>query len=348
MADWLIALLIGAFLAALEYIRRDGRSIVSVLPVALLRGLAATLVAALALDAPAGRARRPAPFVALDVSSSWLRGGDSAGWRAAHDSVAAARGDSVFLFGDSLRPAEGTAGPPADLASRVAPAVERALGVGRPLTVVTDGEIADPEALNGLPAGSRVVVVPRAAQVDAALASIEAPRAIVDGDTIEVRVTVAAGAGGAPAGALTLTLDGRLLGRTPTAPIAAYGERSLSIRAPVGGGRVGPAVLRASLSTAGDRELRNDTLAAGVQIARGAGAVFVSTAPNPDARFALGVLRGALSIPTRGFYRVAPTAWRLEGALKPVSETEVRAAMREAPVVIIHGDTALFGPPRNA
>src|SRR5918992_3984091 len=263
MADWLIALLIGAFLAALEYIRRDGRSIVSVLPVALLRGLAATLVAALALDAPAGRARRPAPFVALDVSSSWLRGGDSAGWRAAHDSVAAARGDSVFLFGDSLRPAEGTAGPPADLASRVAPAVERALGVGRPLTVVTDGEIADPEALSGLPAGSRVVIVPRAAQVDAALSSIEAPRAIVDGDTIEVRVTVAAGGSATPAGSLALTLDGQVLTRTQTAPLTGHGERSIAIRAPVGagrGGRVGPALLRASLSTAGDREARNDTL----------------------------------------------------------------------------------------
>jgi hypothetical protein len=84
-----------------------------------------------------------------------------------------------------------------------------------------------------------------------------------------------------------------------------------------------------------------------VQVARGAGAVFVSTAPNPDARFALTVLRGALSIPTRGYYRVAPGAWRAEGALTPVSETEVRAALREAPIAILHGDTALFGAPRT-
>lgn len=346
MAAWLVALLIGAFLAALQYIRRDGRSLASVLPVALLRGLAGTLVAALALDAPAGRARRLAPFLAVDVSSSWLRGGDSAAWRAATDSVRVARADSVFLFGDSLRAGNGSLRAPIDRASRVAPAVERALGVGRPLTVVTDGELTDPEALAGLPSGSRVVVVSRSAQVDAALASIEAPRAAVDGDTIEVRVTTIAGAGGAPAGTLALTLDGRLLGRTATTPLAAYGERAVSIRAPVGGAGVGSAVLRAVLITAGDREPRNDTLSVGVQIARGAGAVFVSTAPNPDARFALAVLRGALSIPTRGFYRVAPNAWRLEGALTPVSETEVRSAMREAPVVILHGDTALFGAPR--
>src|SRR5688572_8236130 len=99
MAAWLVALLAGAFLAALQYVRRDGRSGVSVLPVALLRGAAATLVAALALDAPAGRERRTAPIVALDASASWLRGGDTAAWHAARDTAAAARADSVFLFG---------------------------------------------------------------------------------------------------------------------------------------------------------------------------------------------------------------------------------------------------------
>jgi hypothetical protein len=347
MAAWLVALLVGALLAALQYARRDGRTTTSVLPTALLRGAAATLIAALALDAPAGRARRPAPLVALDASASWLRGGDSAAWRAARDTAAAARSDSVFLFGDSLRPDDGTARGPMDHTSRVAPAVERALGVGRPLTVVTDGELADPEALGALPAGSRVVVVPRRTPVDAAVAGIEAPRAVVDGDTIEVRVTLSAGGAGAAAGALTLSLDGRPLARATTAPLAAYAERPVALRARIAAGRVGPALLQATVTTPGDAEPRNDTLSAGVQIARGAGAVFVSTAPNPDARFALTVLRGALSIPTRGYYRVAPGAWRAEGALTPVSETEVRTAIREAPIAILHGDTALFGAPRT-
>lgn len=346
MAAWLVALLAGAFLAALQYVRRDGRSGVSVLPVALLRGAAATLVAALALDAPAGRERRTAPIVALDASASWLRGGDTVAWHAARDTAAAARADSVFLFGDSLRPEGGAPSTPTDRASRVAPAVERALGVGRPLTVVTDGELADPEALAGLPAGSRVAVVPRRTHVDAAAAGIEAPRAVVNGDTIEVRVTISAGAAGAPAGALVVTLDGRPFGRATTAPLAAYAERAVAIRARVGVGRVGPALLQATVAAPGDAEARNDTISVGVQIARAAGAVFVSTAPNPDARFALAVLRGALSIPTRGYYRVAPDAWRAEGALTPVSESEVRAAIRDAPVAILHGDTALFGAPR--
>jgi hypothetical protein len=346
MAAWLVALLAGAFLALLQYARRNGRSAASVLPAALLRGAAAMLIAALALDAPAGRGRRPAPLVALDASASWLRGGDSTAWRAARDTAGAAQSDSVFLFGDSLRPSAVVLRTPTDRSSRVAPAVERALGAGRPLIVVTDGELADPDALAALPAGSRVVLLPRRAHVDVAVAAIEAPRAVVDGDTIEVRVTLSAGGSGAPAGTLTVTLDGRPLARASIGPLVAYAERPIVLPARIASGRVGLGLLRASVTTPGDAEPHNDTLSAGVQIARAAGAVFVSTAPNPDARFALTVLRGALAIPTRGYYRVAPSVWRAEGALTPVSETEVRAAIREAPIVVVHGDTALFGAPR--
>src|ERR671932_699655 len=119
MVAWVVALAVGVLLAALQY-ARQGRAAFASLPAALLRGGAALLTAALALDAPAGRARLVRPFVALDASASWLRAGDSAAWRAALDSASSARGDSTFLFGDSLRPKVG-APAPADRASRAAP-----------------------------------------------------------------------------------------------------------------------------------------------------------------------------------------------------------------------------------
>jgi hypothetical protein len=119
------------------------------------------------------------------------------------------------------------------------------------------------------------------------------------------------------------------------------------LRGRISAPHVGPALLQVVVTALGDAEPRNDTLAVGVQVARGAGAVFVSTAPDYDARFALAVLRGALAIPTRGYFRVAPGAWRADGALGPVSEADVRRAIREAPIAILHGDTALFGAPRG-
>jgi hypothetical protein len=37
----------------------------------------------------------------------------------------------------------------------------------------------------------------------------------------------------------------------------------------------------------------------------------------------------------------------VDGALSAVSEADVKAALSEAPLAVVHGDTALFGPPRQ-
>jgi hypothetical protein len=89
-------------------------------------------------------------------------------------------------------------------------------------------------------------------------------------------------------------------------------------------------------------------LAASIEISPAAGAVFVSTSPDEDSRYALDVLRGAVALPTRGFFRVAPGAWRQDGTLAAVPESEVRRAAASAPLVVLHGDTAIFGAPRTA
>jgi hypothetical protein len=125
-----------------------------------------------------------------------------------------------------------------------------------------------------------------------------------------------------------------------------WGERQYDLRVRASGVQ-GAGILRAIVSSAGDAEPRNDTLAATIEISRAASAVFVSTSPDQDARFAIAVLRGTLALPTRGFLRVAPGNWRHEGTLAPASELEVRQAVKDAPVAIIHGDTSIFGPPQS-
>ena len=349
MSPWILAALAGLVFAFLQYAGRDLRLGARALAPAVLRAVAITLLAALLLDAPAGRRKPLATWVALDASASWRRGGDTSAWQRAWREVRAARPESLFLFGDSLRARRGTDSltTPTDLASVARPAVERALGRGHPLIVVTDGELADPEVLNELPAGSRVIVEPHRAGSDLAVASLELPRAVVSGDTVELRVGLVAGASGSPAGTLAITVGDASVLSVPVDALAPYAERALTVRAKMEG-REGPTVVRAIVRAPGDAEAHNDTLAMAIDLSRAASAVFVSTSPDFDARYALSVLRGALAVPTRGYFRVAPGAWRVDGSLGPISEADVRAAFRDAPVAILHGDTAAFGPPRNA
>ena len=343
---WLIAIAAGLAGALLQYGWNGPRRVLSTPVPAALRAVAYALLVALLLNAPAGRSHVSAPWVALDASASMARAGDGTGWQAAVDSARAARADSLFLFGDSLR--AGLPGArPTDQSSDVDPVVQRALATGRPVVVVTDGELPLGSELRQLPAGSRVVVVQHTARRDAAAVGLDMPRAVVSGDSIEVALTVGAGAGGSAAGTAELSLDDRVLATSRFDSLGAYEQRQLSFRVPVSG-REGPALVTAAVTAPGDAEAANDTIRLGIDISRQPGAVFVSTSPDYDARYALAVLRGALALPTRAFYHLSPGNWRVDGSFAPATEAEVRSAFRDAPVAILHGDTAIFGPPRDA
>jgi len=346
MLTWVLAIAGGVAAVAASYARlRTGTQRV-VVP-AILRGIAMTAALALLFNVLVGDSGRSAPLVAMDVSLSWARGRDSAQFdsvvREAHRSARTSA--DVFAFGDSVR-ALGDAPRPADRASRVRHAVERALVAGRPLLVYTDGNIDDPDALRSLPAGSRVVVAPPARAADVAVTALDAPRAIVSGDSIEVRVTIATGAVATPRTRLTLDVNGRPTAELTLDSLTPNAERVVTREITVAGAS-GPGVLRAAISTQGDAEVHNDTLAMAIDIAPAAGAVLASTSPDLDARELSLVLRGSLSLPTRGYLRVAPGTWRIDGALGPVAEDEVRRALQTAPLAIIHGDTAIFGDPRS-
>ncbi len=198
MSPWFLALVAGLVVAFIQYGWDGLRSGWAARAAALLRVAAIMLVVALLLDAPAERATPAARWAAIDGSLSMARGGPTL-WRAARDSLRRAGADSVFVFGDSLRRAD-TSAVPRDVSSFLRPAVDRALGAGHALTVITDGELDDPDAVASLPGGSRIIVLPHTAQRDAALVSLDAPRAVVAGDSVDARVAIAAGGGGARAG----------------------------------------------------------------------------------------------------------------------------------------------------
>ncbi len=189
MSPWLLAVVAGLVVALIQYGWREPRAGGVVIPAMLLRAGAVTLLVALLLDAPAARAKPVATWAALDASSSMARG-DTSVWRAARDTIRAVGAESVFVFGDSVRRAPaGGAETPTDLSSSLRSVAERALGAGHPVTVVTDGELDDPDAARGLPAGSRMVVLPHPAKRDLAIASIDVPRAVVSGDSVSRRAS---------------------------------------------------------------------------------------------------------------------------------------------------------------
>lgn len=345
MVSWLIAVLVGLLVAALVY----GRGAVTPrhAPLAALRALAAMLVVALLLDAPAARGRPLVPDVALDASESWLRGAPTCDrWRMARDSAAQIGVGHWMRFGDSLRADHG-ADAPGDHASRLRAVNDRAAATGRPVVVITDGELDDGDVMATLPRGSRAIVMPCAPTPDVAVSALDVPRTLLAGDTVTVHVTITAGGAGGPRGRLELRLDGALLGAAPYGDLGPYAEQAMALRVVVAGAERA-AVLQAVIHGDGDREPRNDTLAVGVDVSRAPAAVFVSTAPDYDAREAIAALRGVTSLPTRAYYRVAPGAWRSDGTLAPVAESEIRSAIRDAPLVVLHGDTSAFGAPRAA
>lgn len=343
MLIWIAALVAGAAAVILVYGVKPGTGLT--LLSAGLRLIAVTGLVALILNAALGAARPAPAMVALDVSSSWLRSGDSSRFREALERARDDASDELLLFGDSTR-ADGGEVRPADHASRVRPAVERAMAEGRPLRVYTDGELEDAEALAPLVGGSSIVVLRADEAADVAIAELRVVRATVGGDTLDVDVALTASTSGGPPSRLTITLGDRLVTTIPVDSVGPYGERVVRVRLPVPN-VTGAILIGATLAAPGDRTPANDSLMVAVDVMPGAGAVVISTAPDYDVRDLAAVLRGTVLLPTRGFYRVAPGRWREEGSLGTATEDDVQRAAREAPLVVLHGDTAVFGDPRS-
>lgn len=343
MLTWLLAILLGVVIAALGYFgaRPLPRGLLA------LRAGGATLVAALLLDAPMAPPRPLAPWVALDASASW--GTDSLRWRAARataDSALASGGDSLLLFGNAVRGAALMPAVPTDPASIVGDIVELARAQGRPVVVVSDGQLDDVERLRELPVGSQLLLPAPETSPDVGVAPLAAPDAALIGDTIVVPVLVRAnGVAGSGARTLTLRLGDRDVATEALDAFAPGAERELRLRLVVPA-LEGVQPLVATLG-AGDARAGNDTARTTVSISGAATVAMISTSPDEDARFALALLRQTQRGAVRGYWRVAPGQWREGDALRPVGEDVVRRAFGSASLVVLHGDTAYFGPART-
>ncbi|MEN9592288.1 MAG: hypothetical protein RJA21_747 [Gemmatimonadota bacterium] len=347
---WILALALGVAAAWLAYGRVGALTRSRATLLGALRALAVTIVAAILFGAPSAPPRPAAPLVAIDVSASSRRavGDENSIVRAWRERLAAAvkadapGADAFVIVGDSIRDisaADISALRSDDQGSRVRAAVDRAASLGRPLVLLTDGEVDDAEALAEAPAGSIVRVLANAPRTDGAIADMAVPTNATAGDTITVAATVTAGASATPDAQLRVVVDGIAPVVLPVPALAALTSTRVTTTIALPRG-ARSAIVRSVLLMPGDAEPRNDTLSSTIDIGDRPSAVFVSTAPDLDVREALVVLRGALNVPTRAFLRVAPGVWRVEGSLAPISEDDVKTQAGAAGMLIVHGDTA--------
>lgn len=353
MIRWTIAIAVGLLAGWITYGRAGGAAPRLRVLAGVLRAAAVSIVAALLFGASAGSSVERGRVIAVDASASWLRAARNESttvstlreWLA--DSVFSREpADSrVLLFGDSIREtSRESVGHfrPADARSSAREAVDRAAALGAPLTIVTDGEIDDPEAVSDAPAGSRVMVLPRSLsgkdELDAAIVDLSIPTAARNGDTIRVSVTVQSGPVATPPAEITVGVGARVQTKLPVPAMVPFSSLVLSGLLKLEA-TDSIELVTAAVSMDGDRERRNDSLTARLRVGDVTPVVAVSTAPDLDWREALSVMRSGLGLPVRGYIRVAPGLWRVEGTFAPVSEAQVRERAGSSGMLFLHGDT---------
>ncbi|MGH7585919.1 MAG: hypothetical protein ACREMH_06710 [Gemmatimonadales bacterium] len=334
----LLAVAAGCALAAVAYVPLAALGSRRWVPAAF-RAVAVVILALLLLDPLLPAGRRARPLVLLDASLSLGAAGGQ--WQHARD-TAFALGE-VRLVGD-VSPRSDTA--PTRGTSRLAPALRAAAAVGRPLVLVSDGEVADAHELDlSLLRGARVVVLPREPVADLALTALTGPDRAVLGDTLRLEVEVSAIS--APAGtaprdslALSVTSRGRQLLRRPVGAFSGASRR-VRLELPAAALGAGTHVLRVALAGSSDPEPRDDARFHLVRIAATPGAVLLASPGDWDARFLHRALRDVADIPVRGFIRLG-SSWREMEDLEPASEAEVGRAAQGADLLVLKGATGAF------
>ena len=305
------------------------------------------------------------PLVLLDASLSLA--GHGGRWRDALDTARAlAQGGLIWRFGERVAGFDTL--PPTDGASRLAPALDAAAARGGPVSVVTDGAIADlADIAPDLVRRARLVVLPRAPFFDAFVASVEGPRRVAAGDTIRLRVSY--GAAGKTAGDTARKRAGKGEDRSATLAVNVSGRRILSRpvvlpdsgivstdltlspspafygpftgSSPTGGWQVLEVRVE---GVAGDSEPRDDSRLFVLEVKPQPSVVLLASPPDWETRFLARTLEDVARVPVRTFIEAEPggSRWRDAATLESRAPSEVARAVAGAALVIEAGDPATF------
>ena len=287
------------------------------------------------------------PLVLLDASLSMA--GHGGRWRDALDTARAlAGGGVIWRFGARVGSFDTL--PPADGASRLAPALDAAAGRGGPVTVVSDGSVTDlADVPPDLARRARVVVLPRMPFFDAFVASVEGPRRVAAGDTVRLKVSYGtAGMRDARSGmrdaTLAVTVDHRRLA-SRVVPLPDSGVVSTDLTFPAS--RIphpGWTALEVGLEGVSDSEPRDDARLFVLEVSPPPPVVLLASPPDWETRFLARTLEDVARVPVRTFIEAEPGGqrWRDGATLESRAPGDVAQAVAGAALVIEAGDPASF------
>ncbi len=223
--------------------------------------------------------------------------------------------------------------------SAVGDALLAAATVGRPIWLVTDGEIDDLAELSpGLLAQAGVRVLPRERRPDLALTGVVGPDRVSLGDTLRLEVEVAG-----------FDLPDR---REVTVDIASGEQRWFSRAVPLDGGsgratlefslpgqvQAGAHLLTVSLRDAADAEPRTDRRLHAVTVLPTPGIVVIAASAGWESRFFFRALADVASLPVRGYYAVERDRWVRMGDVAATAAGEVDQAVNRADLLVRFGE----------
>lgn len=269
------------------------------------------------------------PLVLLDGSLSMIA--DGGRWREAADS--ARRWGEVRPFGDP-------GAPPDTLlragASRLGEALDAALATGRPVIVVTDGEVEDGVLLGDRLAGATVRLFPREAVPAAGIETVEAPPRLGLRDTLRVRVGLRVARLTPQRLGVALRLGERELARGGV-DVSGDGTHDLMLAVPPGRLPPGDHVLQAALVEQYDAEPRDDSRLVVVVVSPVPGIAVLASPADWEARFLVRALREVTSLPVAAYARLEREGWRRMDDLRRVPDSEVQQAAARADLLVVRG-----------
>ena len=317
------------------------------LGLAALRAATLGALVLLAWNPTAARvARGVSPLVLLDASLSMT--GHGGRWRDALDTARAlAQGGVIWRFGERVAGFDSL--PPADGASRLAPALDAAAARGGPVTAVSDGAIADfADIPPDLVRGARIVVLPRASFFDAFVSAVDGPRRVSAGDTIRLSVSYGtAGKRERGNGKGTAVLSASVAGRrivSRAVGLPDSGIVSTDLTFPASRLPAGWVAVEVRLEGVADSEPRDDARLFVLEVSPPPSIVLLGSPPDWETRFLARTLEDVARVPVRTFIEAEPggNRWREGTTLEGRPPRDVARAVAGAALVIEAGDPTSF------